>query len=234
MDDLYNLEFLSLVNKITKEIENYTGHSEKLLAEFVISIHDQSNKSLSDFKKTLKESGADFPDSFVENVDRLILSMHPKYKKSNSGTNGKAKAVDSTLPEEEKKRRLFPGLALKNAEEPIPTSDDAFLQELGDIVTGRKTRPGPNEDGRAPKRQRLDRSRSPRRRSPSPDRGRERRDIRRGGGGRASLDERPVLYKIYDGRVSSVKDFGAFVSLEGVTGRAEGVCPMPNANYGCT
>ena len=36
------------------------------------------------------------------------------------------------------------------------------------------------------------------------------------------LDERPVLYKIYDGKVSSLKDFGAFVQLEGVAGRFEG------------
>jgi ATP-dependent RNA helicase DHX8/PRP22 len=36
------------------------------------------------------------------------------------------------------------------------------------------------------------------------------------------VDERPVLFKIYGGRISSLKDFGAFVQLEGVTGRVEG------------
>lgn len=35
-------------------------------------------------------------------------------------------------------------------------------------------------------------------------------------------DERPVLYKIYDGTVQNMRDFGAFVSLEGVQGRTEG------------
>jgi ATP-dependent RNA helicase DHX8/PRP22 len=36
------------------------------------------------------------------------------------------------------------------------------------------------------------------------------------------LDERPVIFKIYSGRISSLKDFGAFVQLEGVAGRVEG------------
>lgn len=36
------------------------------------------------------------------------------------------------------------------------------------------------------------------------------------------LDEKPVLYKIYNGRVTNLRDFGAFVSLEGVKGRVEG------------
>lgn len=35
-------------------------------------------------------------------------------------------------------------------------------------------------------------------------------------------DDRPVLYKIYNGVVQNLRDFGAFVSLEGVQGRVEG------------
>ena len=73
-DDLYNLELLSLVAKITQEVLNYTGIKDKTLAEFVISLHEES-KSLPDFKQKLKDTGADFPESFVENIDRLILNM---------------------------------------------------------------------------------------------------------------------------------------------------------------
>ena len=39
---------------------------------------------------------------------------------------------------------------------------------------------------------------------------------------RIAFDDRPVLYKIYDGVVQNIRDFGAFVSLEGIQGRAEG------------
>jgi ATP-dependent RNA helicase DHX8/PRP22 len=216
--DIYSLEFLSLVAKITQEIDNHIGINDKTAAEFLINLHDGSNKSLGTFKEKVKEIELEFPDSFIESVDRLILSMHPKYKKHHAkSTNGKAKAVDTELSELDRKKRLFPGLAVKDKEIP-PVSDDAFLQELGDLVSGRKTRPHPTDEP-APKRQR--RSRSPsRRRSPSP-RGRNDRWGNRDGGGRP-MDNKPILFKIYSGKVAGLKDFGAFVILEGVSGKVEG------------
>ncbi|KAK0246120.1 P-loop containing nucleoside triphosphate hydrolase protein [Armillaria nabsnona] len=230
--DIYNLELLSLVAKITQEITNYTSLNDKTLAEFVIALHEQSNKSLPAFKQKLKEAGAEFPDSFVENVDRLILSMHPKHKqKHKSSTNGDAKgaAVEGELTEQEKKKRLFPGLALKDSETKAPVADDVFLQEIGDLVSGRKVRDRPWEDDREPKRQRRE---SPR--SPSPPRGRDygSRDRRGGYGGHGALDDRPVLFKIYNGRVTGLKEFGAFVTLEGVAGRVEGMVHVSNIQTG--
>jgi ATP-dependent RNA helicase DHX8/PRP22 len=226
--DLYNLEFLSLVAKITQEIVNHTGINDKTLAEFVISLHENS-KSLSLFQEKLKEAGAKFPESFVENVDRLILSMHPKYKKKRASptANGKAKAgdgaADGVLGEQERQKRLFPGLAIQNKDVPPAVPDDVFLEELGDLVAGRKAKPRDIEDEeRAPKRQRRDRSYSPRRRSPSPVRGRAYGAGGRYGGGRPTVDDKPVLFKIYPGKISGLKDFGAFVTLEGVVGRVEG------------
>ncbi len=218
-DDLYNLELLSLVAKITQEVNNYTGLNDKTIAEFIIDLHNQANASLPAFKEKLKANGADFPESFIENVDRLILSMHPKHrKKSAPASNGATKADSSELTEQDKKKRLFPGLALKDAD-PKPVSDDVFLQEIGDLVSGKKVRERSWEDDREPKRQRRSAS-PPRRRSPSPPRGRDRYGSR---GGRTTVDDKPILYKIYNGRVSGVKEFGAFVTVEGVAGRVEGI-----------
>lgn len=234
--DLYNLEFLSLVAKITQEIDNHTGVNDKTLAEFVISLHDKANKSRPAFQEKLKEVGANFPDSFVDNVDRLILSMHPKYKKERvlATTNGKAKTVDGVLSEQERQKRLFPGLAIQNKDVPPAVSDDVFLEELGDLVAGRRARPRePEDEERSPKRQRRDRSPSPRRRSPSPARGRGYGDrgfdhaADRRGGGRTALEDKPVLFKIYNGKISTLKDFGAFVTLGGVAGRVEGSSSQP-------
>lgn len=218
--DIYNLEYLSLVSKITQEIDNHTGINDKVLAEFVISLHDQANKSLIEFKDKLKSVGADFPDSFIENVDRLILSMHPKHKKKVSSDGEAVPKGDGELTEQEKKKRMFPGLSLKDHEQEA-VSDDVFLKELGDLVSGKKR---PSQLERSPKRQRRDRSPSPRRRTPSPVRGRD--HDRRGRNARPFQDERPILFKIYSGRVSGLKDFGAFVTLEGVAGRVEGVCSL--------
>ncbi|KAG5647689.1 hypothetical protein DXG03_008412 [Asterophora parasitica] len=224
--DLYNLEFLSLVSKITQEINNYTGLNDKAIAEFVIALHDQSNKSLPAFKAKLEEMEAGFPESLIESMDRLILSMHPKHKKRHTKpTNGVKTGGDTELTEEEKKKRLFPGLALKNQEVQPAVSDDVFLAELGDLVSGKK-RPRQTEQRASPKRQRRDRSHSPGRRSPSPLRGRGREYDRSGGrsgGGRPVMDEKPVLFKIYNGKVTGLKEFGAFVTLEGVIGRVEGM-----------
>ncbi|KAJ8496711.1 hypothetical protein ONZ51_g929 [Trametes cubensis] len=248
--DLYNLEFLSLVAKITQEIDNHTGLSDKTLAEFVISLHDQS-KTLGEFKDKLREVGANFPDSFIENVDRLILTLHPKHKKRPTTTaNGDGSADGPAVDDSDKKRRLFPGLALKDQEwQPTVGKDgqDAIMKEVDDMMAqfegaAKKARPRPTEEedrSRSPKRQRRSRSRSrspPRRRSPSPYRGRgydDQRGDRRGRSDRGrQLDERPILYKIYNGRVNGLKEFGAFVQLEGVVGRVEGMVHISNIQQG--
>lgn len=229
-----------MVAKITQEIDNYTGINDKTLAEFVISLHEQANKSLPDFKAQLNDVGADFPDSFVENVDRLILSMHPKHKKhypKSAKANGNSKADEGNgeLSEKERQKRLFPGLALQDKDVPPAVPDDVFLQELGDLVSGKKSRPSPTRDEPSPKRQRRGRSPSPRRRSPSPGRGRgDRRDDRWGGrnGGGRQMDERPVIFKIYNGKVTGLKEFGAFVTLEGVMGRVEGMVHVSSIQTG--
>ena len=240
-DDLTQLEFLSLVAKITQEVVNHTGINDKTVAEFVIALHDES-KTLADFKANLSNVGADFPDSFVETVDRLILTMHPKHKKRQSkGDDSNSQKenghVEGELGEQEKNRRLFPGLAL--ADKPVSSAveKDAVMKEVDDMMAqfesaSKKTRPHPSDDHPSPKRQKRDRSLSPRRRSPSP-RGRSYdRGHRRDGRNVAAVDERPVLYKIYTGRVSSIRDFGAFVTLEGVAGRTEGMVHVSNIQVG--
>ena len=240
-DDLTQLEFLSLVAKITQEVVNHTGINDKTVAEFVIALHDES-KTLADFKANLSNVGADFPDSFVETVDRLILTMHPKHKKrqpKGDDSNGQKENgyVDGELGEQEKQRRLFPGLALADKPAPSAVEKDAVMKEVDDMMAqfesaSKKTRPRTSDDQPSPKRQKRDRSLSPRRRSPSP-RGRSHdRGHRRDGRNVATVDERPVLYKIYTGRVSSIRDFGAFVTLEGVAGRTEGMVHVSNIQVG--
>lgn len=56
---------------------------------------------------------------------------------------------------------------------------------------------------------------------PAPNEERERR-------GRPGLDDAPVLYKIYNGTITSVRDFGAFVRLDGVAGNQEGLVHVSN------
>ncbi|EIW86950.1 P-loop containing nucleoside triphosphate hydrolase protein [Coniophora puteana RWD-64-598 SS2] len=230
-DDLYNLEFLSLVNKITQEISNHVGINDKTLAEFVISLHDES-KSLAEFKQRLQDTGLE--GSVIENMDRLILTLHPKHKKKTKSAAAQLSNGDGV---DDKQRRLFPGLSIPNQD----VTKDALMKEVDDMMaqfeTASKKPKVADVDERPAKKPRMDRSRSrspPRRRSPDPYRrnGYDDNSSRGRGRGRPQVDERPVLFKIYDGRVNGIKEFGAFVQLEGVAGRAEGMVHVSNIQQG--
>ncbi|KAJ3317198.1 DEAH-box ATP-dependent RNA helicase prp22 [Blyttiomyces sp. JEL0837] len=294
-DDLEKLEMLQLINKVTNELMNHTGITDKVLAEFIISLHTKS-KDFEAFKTKLAKTGAEFPDSFVTNLDRLILTMRPKSltakksKKSKTTSTsddkgkgrGKDESASSWQDDEELERKRvhlakFPGLALKDDRDYVKkiveeeTAKDAEgdkvvkdtlgdLEELEGFIRFKKEEANKRDEERGGGRGAgRDRSRSPGGAWGS-GRDRDSRDIRdrdrkrayddeddvdefgrrnRGGGDRERGRERdrdgpppskrqvpddtPQLYKIYDGKVTGVRDFGAFVALEGLRSRAEGM-----------
>lgn len=260
MDDLANLEFLSLVSKVTSEIQNHLDVSDKTLAEFVIDQHEGC-KDVAEFKDKLEAMGAEFPKSLVESIDRLILTLHPKYKKSKGAGSGH---------DSEQKARVFKGLAIPDkevayeaADEEEPTKgatdvdalDDTFamLEGLAGKAPGkpkersRKRSMSPYDSDDDISRSKRHRSRSPRRRQKSHDElifqdefGRtitaKRHDKTRSRKKyrdedldefkrppAPEIDDEPVLYKVYDGKVTGVKDFGCFVNLQGVKGKVDGL-----------
>ncbi|KAL4877535.1 P-loop containing nucleoside triphosphate hydrolase protein [Aspergillus karnatakaensis] len=285
MDDLQSLEHLSLISRITNELQNHLGVSDKVLAEFVISQHLECS-SFSEFQKRLEDMGAEFPMSLMESVDRLVLTMHPAYKQKNKqhqNGNDDANGGDDmdALNALEKKARVFKGLAVPDREVDYSANevveedakdsamDDTFAMLEGLAGKARtETQPRASADhekrkrSRSPeyddhsRRRRRDRYRS-KSRSRSPDyrkrdddgvdefgrstgRYTSRDDGHRNGrserrrGRRdeddhfrkpppVELDDQPVLYKVYDGRVTGVKDFGAFVNLPGVKGKVDGL-----------
>jgi ATP-dependent RNA helicase DHX8/PRP22 len=237
MDDLDAFELLSLVSKITSELQNHLGINEPTLAEFVIAQHEKCT-STADFKKSLDAMGAEFPQSLIESIDRLILTMHPKHRKKQNGhveQDGNNKSFD----EVDKKARIFKGLAIPDQEQKWdeddiaiekskPQADDTFaqLEGLAD-TTNQSSRKRRHEGHRDHERgrdrsnyHRLDnhsgghygekRRRSPLesnfRRPPTPE-----------------VDSLPQLYKCYDGVVTGIKDFGAFVNIRGVKGKVDGL-----------
>src|SRR5277367_3429951 len=133
MDDLESLELLSLVSKVTSELQNHLGISDKTLAEFIIAQHSQC-KSLDEFKKKLDAMGADFPQSLIESVDRLVLAMHPKFKgrkdKAGEPARNRRNGVDE-------KAKVFKGLALPDTE--IPWEDDIVEDRRNSRAKGVET-----------------------------------------------------------------------------------------------
>lgn len=119
--DLQNLEYLSLVSKITTELSNHLGINDKTLSEFIINLHD-SAVSPQDFKASIAAMGVEFPDSLVTSIDRLILTMHPKHKNKRAERDtqdGARKGMDLDT-----KSRVFKGLALPDREVPWNDDDD--------------------------------------------------------------------------------------------------------------
>ncbi|KAK1752262.1 ATP-dependent RNA helicase [Echria macrotheca] len=230
MDDLESLDLLSLVSKVTSELQNHLGINEKTLAEFVIAQRLEC-ADFDQFKAKLDAVGAGFPQSLVESIDRLVLAMHPKFKGQRKGAGNDEHEHRSA----EEKTKVFKGLTIPDQE--IDAIDDtlALLENLepkrpnGDRPQ-RKRSLSPDEYRDDSRRKRKDRyrSRSPlERRSISP-RGRRKNGhydddntFRRAPP--PELDDTPTLYKVYDGHVTGVKDFGAFVNIHGVRGKVDGL-----------
>lgn len=143
MDDLEQLEVLSLVSKITSEIHNYMGVSDKTISEYVMAEHAKCSDAR-DFRNKLSEF--DFPDSLADSIDRLIRTLHPKYK-----SNGHAKDIDSTpLRKKEDRNEKFKGLAIPD-KDPPPAGDD--VDDFDDTFAALESLAGPAKtNGNARKR----------------------------------------------------------------------------------
>jgi ATP-dependent RNA helicase DHX8/PRP22 len=208
MTDLFALEFLQIVGKVTNEIENYTGMKDKTLAEFILHVA-RKQKTLHDFKLKLDEIDAKFPLSLIESVYRWSQLLPKKKKK-----------------EKEPQKDSFSGLVIKDDAERIRKMMEEEIKEREKIYVKPKVEEQKVEDvkrGRSRSRDRY-RSRSrDRKRSKSRDRSPYRRSKRSRSRSREPLDDEPVLNKIYKGRVTGIKDFGAFVSLYGIKKKTEGM-----------
>ncbi|KAK3353274.1 ATP-dependent RNA helicase DHX8 [Lasiosphaeria hispida] len=235
MDDLESLDLLSLVSKVTSELQNHLGISEKTLAEFVIAQRLEC-ASLGEFKGKLSAVGADFPPSLVDSIDRLVLTMHPRFKGKHNGLqNGHEEEHSGRTAEE--KSKVFKGLTIPDKE--IDVIDDTLALLEGLQPKKQQKDRQPRKRSRTPddyrddsRRKRKDKYRSRSRsasRSRSPPRGRRKNGrydndddmFRRPPP--VETDDTPVLFKVYDGHVTGVKDFGAFVNLHGVRGKVDGL-----------
>ncbi|XP_027145588.1 ATP-dependent RNA helicase DHX8 isoform X2 [Larimichthys crocea] len=246
-EELRRLEYLSLVSKVCTELDNHLGICEKDLAEFIISLAEK-HPTRHEFESVLRQNGADFTDTLVGNLLRLIQTMRPAPSTS--------KAPPQT--EKDKLKEKYPALCKPDAPEwtipPRRTDKEdeqvaaAAMKELEMLMPnfcGTSSEPG--SDGNLPRGRDTDRGRKrSRSRSRSKDRDggtnpkhRRKRASRwsdrppspRRDDDAACRDkfvdrpppEQPVVGDIYDGKVSSIMQFGCFVQLEGLRKRWEGL-----------
>ncbi|KAJ1333698.1 ATP-dependent RNA helicase DHX8/PRP22 [Microdochium nivale] len=266
LDDFAELELLSLVAKVTSELQNHLGISEKTLAEFIIAQRLESN-TFDEFKGKLSAmGGSSWPESLFDSIDRLIRTLHPTFKNATKPQNGaSANGPDTHNRTNEEKESLFKGLSIPDK---APPQDDDLEDD-----TGLALLEGLESKSRAtrPEKPSRKRSRSPvddRRRGRERDYGsskydddyehrhpkkshrsgrdhdeddrshrkeRRRRDDDEEQFRRApepEVDDQPILNKVYDGHVTGLKDFGAFVNLHGVRGKVDGMIHISNLVQG--
>ncbi|KAF4434329.1 ATP-dependent RNA helicase DHX8 [Fusarium austroafricanum] len=247
MDSLAEFEVIGLVNKVASELENHLQVNDKTLAEFIIAQRLEAD-SFDSFKdKLTKLNGDTLPPSLIESIDRLVRMIHPSMK--NKVSNEQLQPQRS----HKKDASVFSGPTLPDKAPSLDPIDDALhaLEALAPkpreerVTTHRRDRRRSRSPSRDSRSRRSSTSQSPdhqRHRSMRRDRD-EHRDLKKRrnrherrssydqgheGGRRPrqplpETDDLPILHKLYDGQVTGVKDFGAFVCLQNVRGKVDGL-----------
>lgn len=120
--EIDQLSRLGLISKVCSELDNHLGFSDKTLAEFVIYLAENENE-VKGFKQKLLENGAEFPESFAENLFRVIKRI------TNPSLAAEKKSSNPVLVPRNQNDVMFPGLAIKNTK-PVPL--EGMVHELND------------------------------------------------------------------------------------------------------
>jgi ATP-dependent RNA helicase DHX8/PRP22 len=232
VSSLSELHRLSIVSKVTTELENHVGVSDKDLAEFVLALATrvrQSNGTAAQFHATLLSNGAEFAESFTTNLFNIIERMEAaapgasdasKKRKASSGAGGSSSSgalaptseltiATATAATKAVLAERYPGLAIPNR---APVSAAVLF---GDEPATADTRSA--------------RSASVLAAPPSSSAAAAAAAATAGSADETSYrpnqpsDAAPVLYKVYRGQVGKIAEFGAFVTLEGVVGSPTGL-----------
>ncbi|CAB3398143.1 unnamed protein product [Caenorhabditis bovis] len=233
------LEHFSLVSKVCGELENHFGLADKNVAEFVIDLAKES-KTFDKFKKTLEEQGLgdQFDDSLTATILRIVQQMTKPVKKSKTGAqiSDTHKITLISDAKEEIKARL-PALAMANT---VKVEEKESENKGSDLLAQLEQMEGKWEEQTNKMKQAEKRKRS---RSRAVEKAQEtvivaeegveaeiegvEAEIEGVAVGNVEVAEREgetEIGKIYDGTVSSIQSFGAFIQLDGLRQRQGGLC----------
>ncbi|XP_012454952.1 probable pre-mRNA-splicing factor ATP-dependent RNA helicase DEAH5 [Gossypium raimondii] len=123
-DALKKLEYLSLVSKVSSELESHVGFADKVLAEFITDMGRHSN-TVDEFDAKLKENGAELPDYFVRTLLTIIHAILPP----------KPKAADKDSKAEntgDGKKSKFKALAIADDKDRAKELEEEIEMEMRD------------------------------------------------------------------------------------------------------
>ena len=228
--DLKQLEYLSLVSRVCTELENHLGIGDKDLAEFLVALATRPDvHSAADFVSVLRANDAEpvvpFADTLYTLVRRMLPAASSTTTPSSTSAPAAAAAAAATTSEEEqrrqsdeRKRALFPALAMKN-EERAPDKD----KESHSHSHSHHHHHHHHHHSRSSSHSSSHHHHSSR----SRDRGEDAKappEVKH-------EDSAPVEGQIYRGHVNNVLDFGCFVQLEGVRGKWEGLVHVTQMSH---
>ena len=109
---MQKLQHLSLINKVTKELDKNLGVNDKTLAEFIVDIAKASKFDPKTFFNELQKNGAELPEPFA---NELVGTIERLANKGGGGARGREKK--NVIVEKPTKENPFPGLHRPDAEE---------------------------------------------------------------------------------------------------------------------
>ncbi|CAI2738469.1 unnamed protein product, partial [Dicrocoelium dendriticum] len=130
----YQLEYYSLVSKVCTELTNHLGLDDRNLSEFVIHLA-RKNPTFEKFKTSLLKKGAEFSDSLIASILRLVQKMFPKKPKKTDTFSSLPGTDVSVLPDQkqtdeklELRKKLVPALCLPNEDPRKVIWDESQLE----------------------------------------------------------------------------------------------------------
>ncbi|CAE8638853.1 unnamed protein product, partial [Polarella glacialis] len=202
------LRRLSLISKVTIEIQNHWGIEDKTLAEFVIEI-GETVASVSDFEAKLEENGAAATGAFSERLFELIQKMGGPKKGAEPEKKGSRPLGDKDLK--------FPGLAMPDNKSRNELKLDAQSNDLSSaarkLLNMEKGEEEMEAERKAGAKELRERSRSRGKKEKKNDRGKV-------------VNGPAELYGIYKGQVSRIMEYGCFINFETSEGRKEGLAHL--------
>ena len=197
---LEELRELELVSKITAELENHLGVSDKTLAEFVLSLARSHSQSAQEFSSALTSYGAELS---LELCRRLLSLVHSIDRNRKDQSMQKANQQHtSQLSDSDRTRTAFPALALPDNSEHVQKMQSELVGDDEQRLTA-----NPTDDPRKASSGESAWDRRAREEDVA-------HDVREG--------------TIYRGIVSGIMDFGCFVELQGLKKQHEGLVHVSN------
>uniref|UniRef100_A0A8C3GC76 ATP-dependent RNA helicase DHX8 n=1 Tax=Cyclopterus lumpus TaxID=8103 RepID=A0A8C3GC76_CYCLU len=209
VDELSQLEYLSLVSKVCTELDNHLGISDKDLAEFVIDLAEKQ-PSFDGFKELLLKNGAEFTVNEDEDDVKIAADAMKElemFLPSVSGTDAKSRDGDRSRDRDRDRNGDRDRNKRHRSRSPSRDQDR-------------------HRDGDRERSKRRDKSSRWSERSPSPKKDQEQdKDSDRWKDKHVDRPppEEPSVGDIYNGKITSIMQFGCFVQLEGLRKRWEGL-----------